>query len=507
MTDVPFIRAAPSTLSASDRIHVKPSLIGPLSLVLAPVALGLALQVNYGQYDPPALVWLTAALFACFIANQRLASDELSHDADNDGLALRVALGIGLAIQFWTLLTTSPMATLVVHSGRDLLPFRIGIIVAAGAVAMVLMPSAATDARRQRIGLIVILLAYFLLGLWVLRVAPPPPVDVCLFQREACRALLHGHNPYAITFPIPYNDPARVYGPGTFADGRLLFGYPYPPLSLLMIAPGYLLGDFRLAHLGAMTLAGGLIALARPGRIATAAAALFLFTPRGFFVLEAGWTEPLAILMLTGAIFSAQRGYRSAPVWFGLLLATKQYLILVAPLAWLFHRLRTNSKNPDSSTVREEIDALHRPNRHSELASPRSASFWLAAGIVPAILSLPPALWNLPAFLRSAVLLQFHQPMRMDALSYSAWFTIHTGMYLPTCVPFLAAGLAMVMAIRPRNKNPASFPAGVALVFLVFFALNKQAFCNYYLFVIGAMCCAISASGPNESSLTDRVGR
>ena len=34
----------------------------------------------------------------------------------------------------------------------------------------------------------------------------------------------------------------------------------------------------------------------------------------------------------------------------------------------------------------------------------------------------------------------------------------------------------------------------MALVYYVFLALNKQAFCNYYFFVIGALCCALAAS-------------
>src|SRR6185437_7177466 len=115
----------------------------------------------------------------------------------------------------------------------------------------------------------------------------------------------------------------------------LLFGFPYPPLSLLLVLPGYLLGDFRYAHLAATTLAGALIALSRPGRIATAAAALFLFTPRGFFVLEAGWTEPMAVLMLAALVFAACRAPRASPMIVGLLLVTKQYLVLAAPLVWL----------------------------------------------------------------------------------------------------------------------------------------------------------------------------
>ena len=39
-----------------------------------------------------------------------------------------------------------------------------------------------------------------------------------------------------------------------------------------------------------------------------------------------------------------------------------------------------------------------------------------------------------------------------------------------------------------------SFALGLSATFLVFFGLNKQAFCNYYFFVIGALCVAVAAS-------------
>ena len=41
-------------------------------------------------------------------------------------------------------------------------------------------------------------------------------------------------------------------------------------------------------------------------------------------------------------------------------------------------------------------------------------------------------------------------------------------------------------------RTPAGFAGGVALVYFAFFAFNKQAFENYYFFVIGALCCAVA---------------
>ena len=275
----------------------------------------------------------------------------------------------------------------------------------------------------------------FLLGLWVLLAMPQPGVDVCLFQREACRTLLSGQNPYTMTFANLYSDASRVYGPGTFAGDRLLFGYPYPPLSLLLILPGHLLGDFRFSHLVATTAAGALIAAVQPGRIATLGATLFLFTPRGFFVLEAGWTEPLAVLLLAAVVYFACRDEallsesRSNAGWMlplslGLLLVVKQYLILIAPLAVWFSW-------PGRVQLRRQL---------------------FVASLVATCLIVPMALWNIRGFLWSVVLLQFHQPVRPDALSF-----------LPsliewTHIPGMTA-LRFIIALAWRPGAPCSFPA------------------------------------------------
>jgi hypothetical protein len=38
----------------------------------------------------------------------------------------------------------------------------------------------------------------------------------------------------------------------------------------------------------------------------------------------------------------------------------------------------------------------------------------------------------------------------------------------------------------------------VSALFLAFFVLNKQAFANYYFFVVGALCVAVAAAEPAE---------
>jgi hypothetical protein len=66
----------------------------------------------------------------------------------------------------------------------------------------------------------------------------------------------------------------------------------------------------------------------------------------------------------------------------------------------------------------------------------------------------------------------------------------------------LAAGAAMLGVWRlPRTAG--GFATAVTFTFLVFFAFNKQAFCNYYHFVIAALCCATAATGLEPSKGLD----
>jgi hypothetical protein len=119
------------------------------------------------------------------------------------------------------------------------------------------------------------------------------------------------------------------------------------------------------------------------------------------------------------------------------------------------------------------------------------------------VVTLPLALADFPAFVRSVVTLQWYQPFRFDALSYLAWW-VHSGGPLRGfgwTVAAAAAGMALGLWRAPRT--PAGFAATVALTSLGFFAFSKQGFGNYYYFVIGALCLAIAAKG---GGLTVRTG-
>ena len=178
------------------------------------------------------------------------------------------------------------------------------------------------------------------LGVWTIRLqaAPSPPIDVFVFQHDAVAALLAGVDPYAITFANPYRT-AVYYGPGLVVDGRLMFGFPYPPLSLVLSTLGqWVGGDVRYAQLGATTLAAVFLATMRRGPVGALAAGLYLFTPRALFVLQQSWTEPFVVLFLVATVWCGVRHPRAAPYVLGLFLAIKQYAPLALPLALLLGR-------------------------------------------------------------------------------------------------------------------------------------------------------------------------
>jgi hypothetical protein len=289
-----------------------------------------------------------------------------------------------------------------------------------------------------------------------------------VFQRDAVAALRHGANPYSLTYPNIYKD-ASFYGPGLSVNGRLQFGFPYFPLSLLLAMPGQVLaGDHRYSQLVAMELAAILMAFSWKKGFGATAAALFLTTPRVFFVLEQAWTEPFVVLAVAIVVFAACRCPRAVPWAFGAFLAIKQYAVLALPAALLL-------------APRADV--------------PR---FLTKAAIVATAVTLPFMLWNPTDFWNSVVTLQFHQPFRTESLSYLAWW-VRQGHRPPSeLLSFVAAGAGSGLALWRAPRTAAGFAATLALTFFAFFAFNKQAFSNYYFFVIGTFAATLAACVPSE---------
>ena len=327
-----------------------------------------------------------------------------------------------------------------------------------------------------------ILSAFLLSGLWVIAHSPSPHIDVFYFQQEAVNALLAGQNPYAIRFRDIYSpaDSARFYGEGLSVDGVLQFGFPYPPASLLLALPGKVFAnDVRYGQWVALALAAVLLFRCRPASLWARAAAVFcLFSPRGLFVLEQSWTEPFLLYALSHTVYLAQKRSRWTWVPLGLLLGLKQYMVLFVPLLWLL--------GPAFLPRQQLFRAL-------SLA---------AASLMPFFL------WGPRDFLHSVVMLHLQQPYRAESLGYLSWLSALGLGGLQAWTGFLLAIAVMSIALFRRARGPETFALSLAVASMVFFAFNKQAFANYYSFVLGALCVALSTGNDaTEGGMSTCQGR
>jgi hypothetical protein len=226
-----------------------------------------------------------------------------------------------------------------------------------------------------------------------------------------------------------------------------------------------LFGDYRYSELALLLAAAAVLAFAYGTMPAMLAASLLLTTPRVWFVIEEGWTEPVGVFLLVLTVALMARWPIAAGWVAGIFAMTKQYLGVLA-LALL--RL-----------------IFMRPKQWPWTA--------FGVGLAAAAVTLPFALWHPNAFMRNVIWLQTREPFRIDSLSYLAWAAIH-GMGNGSFLWAVGAGTVAAIITTVSTRNTAEgFAASVALTTFAFFAFGSKAFCNYYFFVIGALCCAIAA--------------
>ncbi|MGO8971234.1 MAG: hypothetical protein ACLQDQ_16885 [Myxococcaceae bacterium] len=426
------------------------------------VALGQMLLASDGHYSPEAIRWLFLSSLLGLLALAAPPIGALERLGPRAPLAVLLA---GLVLQFSQVLTHPPGIYLRPVGGWT------AFLAALGAAAVLGGSLAFAGSAWARVGTALLAVCFVAAGLWVLHASTRPAIDVFLFQQQSSDALLHGRNPYSLTFPNIYGH-TQFYG-AEVTDGRtLFFGFPYPPFSLLLATLGFAAtGDHRSAQLLAMVVASACLVALRPDRLGALAAAALLFTPRSFFVLEQGWTEPFGAALLGLVLVSAARAPRLLWLALGALFAWKQYTAVLLPLTALL------------------------------LPRPFSWKAW-ARLMVPALLAtlaltLPLALWDVSAFWRSVVWLQTVQPFRADALSFPSALVALGATPLPvvpTLLVLTALAIALVLWRAPRT--PQGFAMSVTLVLGVFFAFNKQSFCNYWFLVLAASALTVAAVQP-----------
>lgn len=268
----------------------------------------------------------------------------------------------------------------------------------------------------------------------------------------------------------------------------MLFGFPYPPLSLLLAWPGHaLLGDLRYSEVAALALAAALLVWMQ-GSLALLCAAALILAPRVIFHLEQGWTEPFPIALLALTVATALRRPSLAWLPLGLLVASKQHMAVALAFAPM---LIGTPIGGDGWQAR----AAWRP----------LLAFLLKALAVAAVVTLPLALLDVDAFMRSAVLLQVREPFRLDSLSFTRAL-LELGVPLDRhgalAVSLSAGALGLGLAWWRAPRTPAGFAASLGVTCFLLAAFGKKAFLNYYFLVIAFLLVAIAAAGRQAEEAT-----
>ena len=435
--------------------------------------LALAYALFVGRGGPGVIPFVLLAVSIGLAAVAVLARDRPSFPR-----RVRVGrlLGFGLAVQLALLLVWPLTDPLQLARLDAYLPFWLGMALVTALAAAPLFGVL----REGNVRLLALVAVHLAIGVWVIAQVADPFIDLYIMQADGARALVEGVNPYLPIYPNIHGPDSPYYGPGLVVDGELTIGFPYPPLSLLLVAPAELLaGDPRYAHLVAIGGAALLMAASRPGPTATGAALLYLFTPWTFLMVAGSWTEPLVVLFLAATVTAALRAPRLVGVALGLLIGVKQYMLLALPLAlWQLAR--------DGKT--------------------RWRMGWQSVVVALAV-TVPFVLWDLGAFWWSTIGSLAVQAFRPDSLTYLAVLPGDWGPRLSILGFLLLLPLGALIAWR-APRSPSGFAASVGLALLVFFAFSRQGSTNYYVAVIGALCCAVAAGEwlPKVSSAPPSAG-
>jgi hypothetical protein len=286
-----------------------------------------------------------------------------------------------------------------------------------------------------------------------------PAIDVWIILQQSTRALLHGANPYQLSFSgVP--------------AGQTNDCFNYLPFTFLAAVPGrVLLGDVRYAEVAVLLGGVGMLVAAvqrrarrgsrpawEPATLAVPLVVMSLCLPGVLRVAQQSWNESMILGCLAAAVALVLWGHAwAAVVPVGLALATKQHVVLVLPLWALWRGF-----------------------------GPRRA---LAAAGLGAAICLPWLVASPNRFYGCTVQFFFDLAARQDSLS--VWKFMPGGLQ-PVVVLALIAG-GYVLAWRLLDGSVSSLVFGSGLLFAAFDLANKQSFENQWLLacqllVLGLAC-------------------
>lgn len=272
--------------------------------------------------------------------------------------------------------------------------------------------------------------------------------DVYQAHFAAGQALAEGEN--------PYSDAVMFHSGNPFApEETAVIGYPYPLPSLLTYGATATLTDPRLISLLAwIGIASALAIFAHRRKehrdLTLGVLVLFAAIPGWRMSLFFGWTEPLSLGLLVGAVAGISRRRTWGWVLLGIALASKQYFVLVAPLLLLFR---------DDSGKRPGMISL----------------------ATAAILSVAPAVLGPRDYVHAVVGNVFDIGFRPDTQSLNGLINqLGYDFSIPTMVALSIVALVTILVVRYSDQTRL-WSIGVLTLAITF--LTTSAFPNYWLLV------------------------
>lgn len=291
-----------------------------------------------------------------------------------------------------------------------------------------------------------------------------PEIDVWVLLQDAAHGALGGSNPYAMAFPgVP--------------AGQTSTCFTYLPGSFLLVIPGRVLGDVRVALAAAFVLPW-LVMAARSLRrlwqrpvgesvMAIAPVVVALVLPATLRVMQQSWTDSLLVGLITVAVMCWRSTWVVLPL--GLALATKQHALLLLPVLPLWLGRRKS----------------------------------LGAVGVAAVVVVPYFLADPDRFLTCTV--SFFLDLPMTGTSISLWTVLPDALRNPALVVvFLLVAYGIAWLALPRGRS--TFPLAAALVLCAFDLTNKQSYVNQWWLVAELLLLSAVSIGVDVGSAADPPG-
>lgn len=297
--------------------------------------------------------------------------------------------------------------------------------------------------------------------------SPAPNIDVFSMSQQSSQHLLSGRNPYLVHIRDVYEGMGQL--------GYVIKHYTYPPASLYPQVAVYAVArDVRYAFVLAeaifLFILWRLVRSRWPSPHVELLLLLFLFHPRGIFILEQSWIEPLLLASFALFVFLWSTARKTAALLtYGFFLALKQYTVFfILPFLLILER------------------------RLSRLSTVALMGF---------LTLLPFAVWHWRSLWEQGLLFQLLAPFRDDSLSLGTLLLPWMGELGMQWSGIPAVIVMIGSSVLLRRQGMRGFLQACTLTLASILVLGSWAFANYYYFLSGLILLTAASLGRSETAM------